>query len=490
MLTVDLPRRVRGSRLRNTLGAVVATAGLLLSLGSARAQISLVNVTSCGPQSFPSSCTIPATGGGHLLAVAWNSAGGTGTSSLISSITDNAGNSYSEAGAARSTDSTDNAVLDIWYAKNSLGGATSITIAVSPSGIQGSAVIWEFSGVDTISPLDQTAVLNNQSATSAPAGATVATSAPSEVVVSAVGSQNAITGIYSGNAFTNDSTVMGGGWAHLLPSTAGTYRAQWLQSLSGTYSSSTAAFKAAGSITACDLNADQTVNIFDVQAATNMNLGLAQCTAPSGFCTAAFVQAEIANALGQGCSLPVVATNPSSLSFGNILVGSGASQPVTISISGTGSTTISQATVTGAGFSLSGLTLPLSLPAGQSANFTVTFTPATAGTISGSLSLVSDGLDSPVNIALSGSGVTSLPHSISLSWTASTSANVAGYNIYRGATSGGAYTKLNSSLISGVTYTDTAVTAGQTYYYVATAVDSSNNESSYSNEASATVPSP
>ena len=77
-----------------------------------------------------------------------------------------------------------------------------------------------------------------------------------------------------------------------------------------------------------------------------------------------------------------------------------------------------------------------------------------------------------------------------LSWTASTS-TVVGYNIYRGTVSGGPYTvKLNATPVSGTSYTDTAVVAGQAYYYVVTAVDSSGVESVYSNQASATVPTP
>jgi fibronectin type 3 domain-containing protein len=78
---------------------------------------------------------------------------------------------------------------------------------------------------------------------------------------------------------------------------------------------------------------------------------------------------------------------------------------------------------------------------------------------------------------------------VDLSWQASTSA-VAGYNVYRGAVSGGPYIKVNSSLISGTAYMDTTVLAGQTYYYVATAVDSNNDESAYSTPTSAVVPSP
>jgi hypothetical protein len=79
-------------------------------------------------------------------------------------------------------------------------------------------------------------------------------------------------------------------------------------------------------------------------------------------------------------------------------------------------------------------------------------------------------------------------HSVTLTWTASTS-SVSGYYAYRGAQSGGPYTKLNSSLVAGTSYTDGSVQAGQTYYYVVTAV-ANGIESAYSNEAKAVVPSP
>ncbi len=97
------------------------------------------------------------------------------------------------------------------------------------------------------------------------------------------------------------------------------------------------------------------------------------------------------------------------------------------------------------------------------------------------------------NAALGGSCVTgtgTTSHSVALSWQASTSSGVTGYNVYRGTVSGGPYTKITSSTVSGLGYTDNNVTSGQTYYYVATAVDSSSNESAYSNQATAAVPNP
>jgi hypothetical protein len=96
-----------------------------------------------------------------------------------------------------------------------------------------------------------------------------------------------------------------------------------------------------------------------------------------------------------------------------------------------------------------------------------------------------------VNASLGQACVVYNAHSSTLNWVASTSSNIAGYNVYRGTTSGGPYnTKLTSTLVSTTSYVDTSVVAGQTYYYVATAVDVSNNESGYSNQATALIPSP
>jgi len=79
-------------------------------------------------------------------------------------------------------------------------------------------------------------------------------------------------------------------------------------------------------------------------------------------------------------------------------------------------------------------------------------------------------------------------HTVSLSWAASTTSNVV-YNVYRGITPGGPYMKLTPSALGTVSFIDSSVSPGQTYFYVTTAVNSS-GESGYSNEAQAAVPFP
>src|SRR2546426_12431507 len=104
---------------------------------------------------------------------------------------------------------------------------------------------------------------------------------------------------------------------------------------------------------------------------------------------------------------PQLSVVPPSASFGDVAVGTRNSQTITLINSGTGNVTISQATPSGNGFSITGLTFPLTLSAGQRTSFNAAFAPASAGSVTGSLSLVSDAPNSPSTIALSGAGVTS-----------------------------------------------------------------------------------
>jgi fibronectin type 3 domain-containing protein len=91
--------------------------------------------------------------------------------------------------------------------------------------------------------------------------------------------------------------------------------------------------------------------------------------------------------------------------------------------------------------------------------------------------------------ALTGTGVAPVQHQVTLTWSTSTSA-VVGYNIYRGTAINGPYSKINSTPDASPAYTDATVAAGQTYYYLTTAVNAEGMESTYSNEVSAAVPTP
>src|SRR2546425_1242416 len=102
--------------------------------------------------------------------------------------------------------------------------------------------------------------------------------------------------------------------------------------------------------------------------------------------------------------------NPTSASFGNVGLGTHSAYTITMTNSGSASVTVSQAHVSGSGLSVSGLSLPLTLAPGQKTAFSVVFAPASTGNITGSVSLVSNALNSPTTIALSGIGVRSEEH--------------------------------------------------------------------------------
>ena len=100
-----------------------------------------------------------------------------------------------------------------------------------------------------------------------------------------------------------------------------------------------------------------------------------------------------------------LAASPSSLDFGNIQVGGGGTQSQTLTNSGSSTVTIFQAAITGEGFGLSGLSLPVSLGQGESVTFSVTFTPKVGGDTSGAIDVVSNAVNPNLAVALSGTGV-------------------------------------------------------------------------------------
>ena len=192
---------------------------------------------------------------------------------------------------------------------------------------------------------------------------------------------------------------------------------------------------------------------------------------------------------GTGTAAGQLAVTPASLAFGNVVVATSANLPATLSATGA-SVTVTSANVSSSEFTLSGLSFPVTIPAGNNVQFTVAFTPQATGAAPGTVSFASNASNSPA-LSLSGTGTPTPIHSVSLSWTASASPDVIGYNIYRGTASAGPYSKINSSLNAGTTYTDNSVADGQTYYYVSTAVNSNNQESAYSSPPQqAVIPAP
>jgi hypothetical protein len=113
-------------------------------------------------------------------------------------------------------------------------------------------------------------------------------------------------------------------------------------------------------------------------------------------------------------------------------------------------------------------------------------TPSTSGTFTPTLRVTdsaNNALTQSYSFTISGTA-----DSVLLNWTASPSAGVTGYNVYRSMASGSVYAKITSSPVGGLTYTDTTVVDGQTYYYVVTSVDATGDESAYSEDVQMNIP--
>jgi hypothetical protein len=191
-----------------------------------------------------------------------------------------------------------------------------------------------------------------------------------------------------------------------------------------------------------------------------------------------------------------LSVNATSIAFGTVDLNTPATQPVTLTSTGTGAVTISAASVTGAGFSTSGTTFPLTLNANQTATLYVVFDPTVAGSATGQLSIASNsssGATTVVNLTgtggIAGAGQ-AVSYNVNLSWNAPNSSPdpVAGYNIFRAPTGTALYQQLNTSAVTATDYVDGNAQSGTTYDYMVQSIDGSGNSSPNSDAATVAVP--
>jgi hypothetical protein len=490
------------------------------------------------PQTPQATVTVPFTaaqtaGDLNVVVVGWGN-----SPSTVTSVTDTSGNTYTLAVGLTLVSSY--AYQSIYYAKNIKGaaaGTNTVTVDFSPAAPYPDIRILEYSGADPNNPVDVTAA-GTGSKSPATSGAATTTNATDLIfgadlgwsgtsgpgrgftqrihtspdddiaedkMVTATGRYSATAPLFSPGpwvmqmvAFRTPVSTADPGTLAASPTTvsfgsvAVGSKASENVVLSDTGSASVtlsavavtgAGFSASGLSFPLTLAAGQTATLtvtFTPSAAGSVSGSVAVASSASN--------ATLTVPLSGTGTTQTLSVSPTTLSFGDVTIGSSSSLPVVLTNTGTASLTLSQATTTGAGFSVSGFTANSSLAAAQTTSLTVTFAPSSAGSVTGKLSVTSTATNSPTVVSLSATGADQ--HSVTLTWTASSSSNVTGYNVYRGAASGGPYTKINSSLLTATTYTDATVDAGQTYYYVATAVNSQGLESADSNQAEAVIPSP
>jgi Abnormal spindle-like microcephaly-assoc'd, ASPM-SPD-2-Hydin len=204
-------------------------------------------------------------------------------------------------------------------------------------------------------------------------------------------------------------------------------------------------------------------------------------------------------ALSIGLSGTAITQSQGSLSatavnVGSVVAGTSGTQTGTLTATGA-SVSVSSVSLSGTNpseFSVSGLTFPVTVTTTTPVTFTVKFTPGSSGAASATASFASNATNTPNTASLTGTGTAAPVHSVSLTWTASSTTGITSYNVYRAiytASVCGSYSDIGSTASSVTAYTDNVVTDGTTYCYATTAVDP-DGESAYSNVVQAAIPAP
>jgi hypothetical protein len=186
-------------------------------------------------------------------------------------------------------------------------------------------------------------------------------------------------------------------------------------------------------------SANFTAMIAAVSASEAANL-----TASSGGATLTY--AISLSAAGQPVPTPTLSLQSNSVGFGNVDENTPAYQSVTLTSSGTAAVTVSAGTVSGAGYTISGVTFPSTLNPGATATLQIEFDPTTTGLANGTVSLTSNSsTGATASISLTGTGVAP-SYEVNLTWDAPTSSSdpVAGYNIFRAISGTSTYQLVNS----------------------------------------------
>jgi hypothetical protein len=160
-------------------------------------------------------------------------------------VSDSQGDAYQAAVAPTNWSGTSYRA-QVFYAKNITGGATSVTVTLSGGSNSGCEMyVEEYSGIDPVSPLDQTAVATGPGGQTPSSGARTTTQ-PQELIFGYAESADAIAG--AGAGFTTRSTYNGNLVEDEIVSATGSYAATFAGS-DANWIAAMATFKAANTST-------------------------------------------------------------------------------------------------------------------------------------------------------------------------------------------------------------------------------------------------
>ena len=417
---------------------------LLLSVCSPIAMwgATFVQVASSTPQSPQAkvSVTYPSAqnaGDLNVVVVGWND-----TSSKVNSVIDSAGNVYRLAIGPTVGSGLEQS---IYYAPSIAGGSNTVTVTFSQAAASPDVRILEYQGVAS---LDVTAGNSGSSSSSSSGAAT--TNGANELIVAANTVATLFKKAESGYTVRVVTQPDGDAVEDKTATTAGSNNATATLTASGPWVMQMAAFAVGaataqvagpsalscttGSLTGAGTDAC-TVTVSSAAPTGGMSVNLsssntavtvppsvqiaggatsasftatatAVSTAQTAVLTASTSSSSKTFTLSLGAYASTLGLSASSLSFGNVAVNSATTQTVTLTSTGAAPLTISADAISGAGFTVSGATFPLTLNQNQTATLTVQFDPTVAGAASGALTLTSNSsTGTTTTVSLSGTGV-------------------------------------------------------------------------------------
>jgi Protein of unknown function (DUF1573)/Abnormal spindle-like microcephaly-assoc'd, ASPM-SPD-2-Hydin len=479
--------------------------------------------------------TLKGVGSGHLLtcSLTYGNSGGTSLS-----VSDSVNGKWLVASPTH-FDSTIVQTTAQFYLANSKAGNTTITGKPASPFAWGAMNCQEWSGVATANPLGQNT--QHDGTTANPSSGSVTTTGAGELIL---GDLDNVASPAAGSGFTfiNNAPATWLASEYQIQKAAGAVAGNW-QAAAARWTAQVATFKAASAATGAagstSITATPSSATFDNVPVGATNTQTIQLTnsgsnsavissvssegtgfATSGLATPLTVaaggtsrfnvtfsptstatEAGILTLTVSGAStvtIPLVGhavadtrvltASQTSVSFGNIAEGSSSSSKVSLTNTGNSNVIVSSVSTSGTGFSATGVGSGTTIAPGQAAVLSIEFAPKSSGSVTGSVKISSNATNaSTTTISITGNGTTATATSVLLAWGASSSSGVVGYNVYRSSVSGGPYTKLVSSPVSGTSYTDDTVQSGD-YYYVVTSVGAGGAESAYSNQVVVDVP--
>lgn len=214
---------------------LVGPSNLPISSSGGGGTVTLINTTTCTNIASASPCSVSAGAGHGLFVLIQIPAAGATVTSVADSASDTGtavtGAAFSCAGSIQTSGF-------VYYIPNTGGSISTVTATTSGNW---SAVVYEASGTNSSTPLDQSGAVGTDTVGVPVTPSLVISASASELIIGSAGVGTGAGTTMTPAGWTNDFTQFSDGWGHNVISSTGTYAGSWTTSQH--YCSGAASFK-------------------------------------------------------------------------------------------------------------------------------------------------------------------------------------------------------------------------------------------------------